>query len=767
MPKKTIELRGGVSRGLEKGSSGVDLEKNIIFGYSVISKGEAMGHDLEIDDTTLDQVVSHGNSHKSGLKSRFGHPNMSNTAFGTFLGRSKNFRKDGNRVRADLHLNKTSFDTPKGNLGKYVLDLATEDPGAFGASIAFEVKKEVRLNEDGTRKKDKDGNVLLPLARVETLYASDMVDEPATEDSMFGFFNDSVKPSAEMTKWLNEFLFQDNALEKVQSFLDKYVENEQYKKSILTKMKKVVNMPEELKKDAVKNKITFTLASEPETKVSLSKEGIMPEELKKDAVTIAREKEIAELAAKTERDRITTITKLGVKMGIPKEKISECLANANTLDETAKIFTELEGTTVVDTSKSAVVKITKEAHDNMMEGMENSFLTRSGIIEDPKIRSDVAHSQYNGLSMKGCVRHFLSLAGEQDVHMLSGNELYTRIINRSQREQFDGSMAQATGDFTNLLSNVLNKSMAKGWDIADTTYQLWCGSGVLTDFKTADLVKMTGYGDVELIPEGEAPRESKFADMKEQAKLATWGSYFTLTRQALINDDMTWFTKVPARMTASYRRKINYRVYYLLFNNNGAAANFVGPTMLEDTVTLFNAATHANYLALGTGAAPAEATLNTAWNAMVNQNQPSPDGGRSKTIPASVKPKHIIHGPMNTMAVHKLLSSLYYSTSSGDPGDNYQISNIFGPGQPRNIQAVEEVLIDRFITATATYPWYLAADANLNDTITVFSLNGMDRPATSNAPSSIGEAEGMKYQVRGDFVVAAVDWRGLYCNTGR
>jgi len=192
-------FRATVARGLKDGESGEDRDNNIIRGYSVISNGEAEGHDLEIDDVTLEQVVEQGNSHKAGIKSRFGHPSMSESAFGTFLGRSKNFVKDGDSVRADLHIDKTSFDAPKGNLGNYVMNLAEADPGAFGASIVFKLKREFRIEEDGTPKKGDDGEELLPLARVEELLASDMVDSPATGDPMFSMFSDTVKPSAEMS----------------------------------------------------------------------------------------------------------------------------------------------------------------------------------------------------------------------------------------------------------------------------------------------------------------------------------------------------------------------------------------------------------------------------------------------------------------------------------------------------------------------------------------------------------------------------------------
>lgn len=226
MSKKRELFRAGVSRGLES----VDKKSEILIGYSVMSVGPALGHGVDIDITTLEQVIEHGNAKKNGLKSRFGHPNMSSEALGTFLGRSKNFRfsDDGQKALADLHIAESAHEAPGGDLAGYVMALAEEDPESFGASIVFEMSVETRMDEDNKPEKDESGNELPPLARVEALFASDVVDEPAANESgFFGhkFFNADVKLSAEATGFLNKFLEQPNAKEKIFGFLDKYFEN--------------------------------------------------------------------------------------------------------------------------------------------------------------------------------------------------------------------------------------------------------------------------------------------------------------------------------------------------------------------------------------------------------------------------------------------------------------------------------------------------------------------------------------------------------------
>jgi hypothetical protein len=202
-------FRADVSRGIElrEGQPRIDRAAGIIYGYSVITKGPALGHNMQVDDTTLGQIVELGNHATLGIKSRFDHPSASNTSMGTFIGRSKNFRSVGERVLADLHLSDAAKDAPQGDLHKYVIGLAEHDPQAFGASIVFEGKSEEQLNPDGTRKNDEQGNPLPRLARVDTLLASDVVDDPAANPG--GLFSHADSLAAKLTQFLNRWATHD------------------------------------------------------------------------------------------------------------------------------------------------------------------------------------------------------------------------------------------------------------------------------------------------------------------------------------------------------------------------------------------------------------------------------------------------------------------------------------------------------------------------------------------------------------------------------
>jgi hypothetical protein len=211
---------------------GVDTEKKIIHGYVVAQlgpfKSEGRG---EFDKQSLNDIVRLYGESPAGIKSRFAHPTLSDDGIGKFLGRSRDGRLDGDKVRADLHLDPTSFRTPSGDLGGYVMALAQSDAGAFSSSLVLMTKQEIRLNEDGTPKKDDAGKALPPLWRPTRLHASDVVDTgDAVDDFLAANLSAEELPDA-LVRRGSELLNQafpgqprDVVQARLQAWLDKYLQ---------------------------------------------------------------------------------------------------------------------------------------------------------------------------------------------------------------------------------------------------------------------------------------------------------------------------------------------------------------------------------------------------------------------------------------------------------------------------------------------------------------------------------------------------------------
>lgn len=147
-----------------------------IKGICVMSAGVLFDRFLEFDGKTLDAVVTLGNKPKKGVQSFRGHA----WELGAHLGWVTNFRRDGEKVRADLKISKMAAASPDGDFGAYVMAMAKEEPHAIGASIViYSARYEWRLEKDGTTKKDDKGRMLPPVLRPESLESVDIVGRGA------------------------------------------------------------------------------------------------------------------------------------------------------------------------------------------------------------------------------------------------------------------------------------------------------------------------------------------------------------------------------------------------------------------------------------------------------------------------------------------------------------------------------------------------------------------------------------------------------------
>ncbi len=175
---------------------GVDRDNNIIRGMVLAQEGpfKSVGRG-EFEKKDLREIVRLAKAEPKGLKSRLAHPNESDDGVGKHLGRIKKVRmetmdKDGTEisiVRGDLHLADSSFDTPSGDIGNYVLNRVAEDSDAISSSLVLQVDAEIRRDKKGERLLDEDtGDPLPPLWHPTELHASDIVWEGDAVDGLLG-----------------------------------------------------------------------------------------------------------------------------------------------------------------------------------------------------------------------------------------------------------------------------------------------------------------------------------------------------------------------------------------------------------------------------------------------------------------------------------------------------------------------------------------------------------------------------------------------------
>jgi hypothetical protein len=197
-------------------NSEVDSTNGAIYKVSVCTVGEALGHGVWLDQSFIEDIIRFGNQSKVGIKARFGHPQMSGEALGTYIGRFHNFRVKENKAIADLYLDEAAKKSPNGDLYGYILEMAAKNPDMFGASIVFSVKRNYIYNSEGQKEKvvrDEWGEILNDdykagdkvYVEMAAFYGADLVDEPAANPD--GLFS-STKLHADKfaviaSEWLN------------------------------------------------------------------------------------------------------------------------------------------------------------------------------------------------------------------------------------------------------------------------------------------------------------------------------------------------------------------------------------------------------------------------------------------------------------------------------------------------------------------------------------------------------------------------------------
>jgi len=147
----------------------LEEDSTIIPNVYILSQGEARGHDLFIDKTSIEKAYELMAKAPNGVKVKMNH----GSGLQDTLGFARNPRIDGDKLMADLHLLKSS---PHYELVK---EMANEAPDQFGVSLAF-------LNESETIK-GKD------YIRPQRIESADLVSSPASNEKFRDFQSNDVE----------------------------------------------------------------------------------------------------------------------------------------------------------------------------------------------------------------------------------------------------------------------------------------------------------------------------------------------------------------------------------------------------------------------------------------------------------------------------------------------------------------------------------------------------------------------------------------------
>ena len=122
-----------------------------------------------------------------------------------------------------------------------------------------------------------------------------------------------------------------------------------------------------------------------------------------------------------------------------------------------------------------------------------------------------------------------------------------------------------------ILSNAANKLLLEGYEAVPSNWEQFCAIGNLADFKPASRYRMVAGGEFEQVgPGGKIKHMDLTTEQTYTNQLATYASMVSLSRQAIINDDMSAFDALPKSIGRMAALKLEKAVYSLLLGNAGS-----------------------------------------------------------------------------------------------------------------------------------------------------------------------------------------------------
>jgi hypothetical protein len=435
--------------------------------------------------------------------------------------------------------------------------------------------------------------------------------------------------------------------------------------------------------------------------------------------------QIAERAAQAERERIGDIQRRCRDAGMTEAFAAALVADGRSVDAACRAIVDevakLKAAPAIVGTRATIVE---DGRVKLRQLVSAAIVHRM----DPRAQLPEGAGEFRYMSF---VRLAEEVLGHEGVH-----------VRGLSRMQISERALHSTSDFPNILADAFNKRLRQSYVENQPSYTVWARRAPnAPDFKTINVTTLSSAPDLQKVLEGGEIKSGSMSDGKETYQVFTYGRIVGISRQALVNDDLSAFDRIP-RLLGNAARRLENRTVYGVLTANAA---------LSDTGALFNvtavttAGGHANF-ATGTGSVLGTGSLKSGRAAMRVQK-----GLAAEEL--NVAPAYLIVPAALEQDAYQLTSNLYTPTKPSDV-------NEFRIGGRTALAPVVEAVLD----ATSTTAWYIAADSTQIDTIEYCFLDGSDGLYLEN---QIGfDVDGMRIKARLDFAAAAIDFRGLYSGKG-
>jgi phage head maturation protease len=377
----------------------------------------------------------------------------------------------------------------------------------------------------------------------------------------------------------------------------------------------------------------------------------------------------------------------------------------------------------------AAVKVA--AHDAMISRSPNITVRQVGASsEDPTVilerRVDGLVSHVTGAAPKPESREYAGLKFSDHVRdALQASGLSTRGMGNE--ELFKRAAMMTVSDFPQLLSGVGNRLLLPAYEANRSPLIKLFAKQSRTDFRAASSLRISEMSELQKVGEAGEIKSVGRTETTSSYLMETYAGTMTLSRKALINDDLGAFAD-SSRAFGQNAATVEAKLMVALLESN--------PVMQEDNTALFHTAKHGNLSATGSAI---DSGLSNARLALRKMK------GLDGKTPISVTPAYLVVPADRETKAEEMLT-LISANKSADV-------NVFA--------GKLELLVDSRLAAG---PWYVAASPSQVPCLSYAVLNGNDAPTIE--VSNLFDVLGTSVRAYHDFGVGAQDFRGLYKNLG-
>ncbi len=415
--------------------------------------------------------------------------------------------------------------------------------------------------------------------------------------------------------------------------------------------------------------------------------------------------------------READIRRCAAQASLSAEVVQAMVDNGKPFSEVAMdiVTAHAAGLSQSSAGHPARIQVTRDSGETVMAGIGQMLYSRI----NPGIELGDAGKQYRGYSLMECVRAHAESRG-------------ISTVGRSKSEMVAMAM-HSTSDFPLLFSNLASKSLDAAYNEEPHTWKALARQRNLPDFKQASDLVIAGDSGLapELLLEGGEYKKGTLKEAQATWKLATYARKISISRQAIINDDLSALERVPEYLGRGFRRLESNLVWALISGN---------ATVSVDSKALF----HADHVNTGTGVIGI-AGMNAAKKAMRKQTD---IGG----VTINVTPDYLVV-PSDLEA-----TALQFLYPTG-----YAPSALTGQAGPNVYAGAMQLIVEPRLDGSAAQ-WYVAAGPSKMDGLVYGYL--ADEPGPTITPVPERDPDGLTILARFDFGCAVKDYRFIYRSSG-